>query len=364
VGLNLHWNLIPRLKNFGRIPLLAFLCFHSVKSNADMNLNSSEPACDGSDANVLLCDDFEDGDWYGKNCDAANASGGLLQTDGWCGTIYFPITPLGAAECGAKGVAGTNCAATSGYLDGHSGNGNMADHGFVGGQKVQEFYARWYYKASPGFAWSGQKVVTINEQVGSGGIFWGGFGFNCGSSGPSTNSPRISMGEQGSDCPTQNVGNDIQVQSGRWYAFQIHVKLNTPGRSDGISEFYIDDCGTNGLACTGTPTVRHRRTGVNWGKTAPGSTGTYTDGGVGALWFENWSNGGYYYDPATSTTYCNGGTPNNCGSKGQEWYDQIKVAKIGPIGFTGSGAPVPIGDSTAPVVTITSPANGAAVKIN
>ncbi len=42
----------------------------TVASAAGMYFNSSEAGC-GTDANVVLCDDFEDGDWYGKDCDQA-----------------------------------------------------------------------------------------------------------------------------------------------------------------------------------------------------------------------------------------------------------------------------------------------------
>ena len=94
----------------------------STTAVADMNFNSSEPGCDGSDPNVLMCDDFESGAWYSLNCDIANTTGGLLQTHGWCGTIYAdPITPAGAAVCGSKGAVGTNCAAHGGQHTGGAG---------------------------------------------------------------------------------------------------------------------------------------------------------------------------------------------------------------------------------------------------
>src|SRR3989344_5770733 len=73
-------------------------------------LNSAEPGCDGTDSNVLLCDDFEDGDWYvtdGDNMVAAN--------DGWFGTIYAnPITPAGAIFFGIGVNPFGGCAANGG----------------------------------------------------------------------------------------------------------------------------------------------------------------------------------------------------------------------------------------------------------
>ena len=87
------------------IGLLATLMLLVTSSTAvaDMYFNSAERGCDGSDPSVLMCDDFESGAWYSVNCDVANASGGLLQTHGWCGSIYSnPIPPLGAATCGSR----------------------------------------------------------------------------------------------------------------------------------------------------------------------------------------------------------------------------------------------------------------------
>src|SRR5438309_2475302 len=99
------------------ISLILILAWTS-RAHANPYFNSSEPGCNGSDPNVLMCEDFEHdangntpGTWYTKDCDQANASGGLLQTKGWCGTIFAnPITPPGAATCGGAGAMGTNCA--------------------------------------------------------------------------------------------------------------------------------------------------------------------------------------------------------------------------------------------------------------
>ena len=119
---------------------------------AAMYFNSSEPGCDGSDPNVLWCDDFEDGSWYEKNCDVANGSGGLLQTDGWCGNIYAdPITPMNAAICGSMGVGGTNCAADGGLHTGAQGQVNAGDHNFAPNQNsYNEVYLRYYIHPSIG----------------------------------------------------------------------------------------------------------------------------------------------------------------------------------------------------------------------
>jgi hypothetical protein len=274
-----------------------------------MYYNSSEPGCDGSDPNVLLCDDFEDGTWYEKNCDQANASGGLLQTDGWCGTIYGdPISPAGAATCGSAGAAGTNCAANGGLHDGSTGGVNMADHNLgPNGNGYNEIWLRYYIKALPGYVYGAQKMITINAtSAGSGGISIGGSGSPFGDGAYDT-CPVY-------DCNTtgeiyyyrQNQSQVLKLSQilGHWAYVEMHIKLNTPGQKDGIWELWINDCGTTGV-CTGTPTLRSHYTTVEW-------QGPTDNKQIRSLWFENWA---------------------NPGSVGTELYDQIKVSKGGQIGF-------------------------------
>src|SRR5690349_23300861 len=89
---------------------------------ADGYFNSSEPGCNGSDPNVLFCDDFEHkangstpGEWYSLNGDQANAAGGILtKSKGWNGTIFASINPPGAVDCSPGITPFGACAATSG----------------------------------------------------------------------------------------------------------------------------------------------------------------------------------------------------------------------------------------------------------
>jgi hypothetical protein len=287
--------------------------------------NSSEPGCDGSDPNVLVCDDFETGGWYGKDCDQARASGGILsQTKGWCGTIYAnPTTPAGAVDCNNAGANGSRCAATSGQLTGRTGGRNMADHSFPGNEEVQDIYVRYYRKNSAGFIYSGQKVMTFNRCcAGSGGIFWAGLGFNIGQGSVSAGAPNIGITNNlgGDSIFSQNRGGG-SMKSGNWYYFEVHLKLNTPGSSNGVFELWFNDCGPAGTSCGSAPILRARYANINWGKTA-------SNGGIGSIWLENWANNG-----------------EGRGSQGQEWYDDVKIAKVGPIGLRTStggtgGAPV------------------------
>jgi hypothetical protein len=279
--------------------------------------NSAEAGC-GTDPNVLLCDDFEDGDWYSMHCDLAGNAGRTdpaARADGWCGSIYaLPITPSGAADCtGVIGAIG-RCAATSGSLGGGAAGGrNMAEHALANDQEVQEVYIRWYYRPSVGFSWSSQKVLRINRCCNTGGIYWAGFGYNIGRGSASTSPPSIGVTNNRLDIdpapPNTSIWNlnvsDYRPTGGRWSYYELHFKLNTPGQANGVLEFWANDCGPNAAGCAGTPTLRARHTNVDWGKTS-------SNGGIGSLWWENWAN------------------PTAVGT---EWYDQIKVSKA-PIGFS------------------------------
>ncbi|HEX2492427.1 MAG TPA: hypothetical protein VHK24_01540 [Steroidobacter sp.] len=59
----------------------------------------------------------------------------------------------------------------------------------------------------------------------------------------------------------------------RWNCIEVHMKLNTPGASDGVSEFWVDSH------------LEARRADLNW-------RGTYTAYGINAIMLENYKNGG------------------------------------------------------------------------
>ena len=37
-----------------------------------------------------------------------------------------------------------------------------------------------------------------------------------------------------------NQGAPVRFQTGRWYEIGVHLRLNTPGRADGVAEVFID----------------------------------------------------------------------------------------------------------------------------
>jgi len=60
---------------------------------------------------------------------------------------------------------------------------------------------------------------------------------------------------------------------GEWYCVEARVRLNTPGRSDGVTELWIDD------------ELEARRTGLNW-------VGSFQEYGLNAAFLENYWDGG------------------------------------------------------------------------
>jgi hypothetical protein len=310
---------------------------------ADPFFNSSEPGCDGSDPNVLWCDDFEDGDW--AQTDSMGARGNAFVTsnpetyasnDGWVMDVYYPTggqpnqnnpgkgypstnpaTGPNYALCGGQGVAGTNCAAKSGPRVLPSNSSMMGMHSLKGRTNYNEVYLRWYVKPSSDFQWGHEKTFTFNPCCLQFGIILGDlyslFGHGI---------PTFLVYTEGQKIRTQNMNTPLNAADavnmhadderggklsywwspGNWHAMQLHFKSDTNG-SNGVLEMWADNCGPNGLECTGVPTKRMSYTDVNWqGK------------GLGTLWLENWSN------PL---------------SHGDTSYDQFKASTVGPIPFSG-----------------------------
>ena len=302
----------------GLVLLVAFGGILGVTSSfAAPYFNSSEPGCDGSDPNVLWCDDFERGSWFVTTANVDDP-----QNAGWNGTPFGGPDPQGKnfGRCGGQGAAGTNCAAGSGPHSGQGQAAGMADHDFNNKVSVDEVYMRYYRKALPGYTWGLQKMWSVNPCcAGIGGIkfgnnfVWGG----------STVEMLVTVYAENAN-RTQNVSS-ISFQPGRWYYIEEHIKLNTPGSRNGVLEIWIDDCGTNGLGCTGSGTLRARHTDVLWR-----AAGDNTQ--IGSIWLENWAN------PA---------------SVGEEYYDQVKISRVrvGPMGAAASsGNTIPPAAPTSPAI--------------
>jgi hypothetical protein len=182
----------------------------------------------------------------------------------------------------------------------------MGDHNFSGQQSVDEFYFRYYLKDLPGAQIGQEKMLSVNLCCAGG----GGIKFANHFTWAGGRTIQVTVVAEGANRGL-NVSDIGVLTTGTWWFIEYHLKLNTPGVANGVWEVWINNCGTSGTSCTGTPTLRARHTNVLWRIVGDNSQ-------VGSLWLENWANPG-----GTGTTY----------------YDQIKVSKVGPIGFMGVTLP-------------------------
>jgi hypothetical protein len=239
--------------------LLVPLHFFAVNpASAHMFLNSAEPQCNGSDPTVLMCDDYEDGTWFVTNADNGGPSD--PQNDGWRGTIWA-TDPLNQnfARCGNKGAVGTNCTATTANRS-LSGKGGQAWHR-LGPQTATNYmniYHREYLQFLPGYKFGHEKWTFYENGSTQFGLTQTPFSadmFDWAQQNGSGCNPRCA----------QNQGNALHMIPGHWYYMETHLDLN-----NGLVEFWQDDCGTNGLGCTGPGTLRLRHTGLSWSNASTG----------------------------------------------------------------------------------------------
>jgi hypothetical protein len=231
-----------------------------------------EPRCPGGaspDPNVIVCYDFETGTAYptwspGAWCCDTNGDGILTTAE-----MDFVI-------CGSKGFQ-SNCAAwTNGYK-----YGNQFAQTTILSLGFSEIYARWYAYVSNPFNWdpTGDKNFMLRDPAG--GSFdpyvltnlWGTgkphviIYNNSGT--PCVNQSTPSPNGEYTACVnrTQNMGNDLVLQPGRWYLFEWYVKLNTPGAANGVTKLWVDDASgpiaTQTLRASYTDVV-FRTTGDGW----------------------------------------------------------------------------------------------------
>src|SRR5262245_56742394 len=98
-----------RLTGIASSIALALIAATAAGASAGPYYNSAESGCNGSDPNVLLCEDFESGVWYATDGDT-NGGPTNPANKGWGGTIYAnPITPANAIRCGAGVTPFGNC---------------------------------------------------------------------------------------------------------------------------------------------------------------------------------------------------------------------------------------------------------------
>ena len=242
--------------------------------------------CGGAPPSWILCDGFESGDMsYWSN--DLNTDGGRLTTT--------TTAPHGGAN-----------AAQESYAAGTPGDGWGAkffgDHPLLQtpGAAVNDFYLRWWSKFSPGFAFPSTSakswIVAAFES------------WSANYPGPNTWSPFYIIVETRPDGTStltihrkvpvdewqslpQNIGTPVAPATGAWHEMQVHLKLNTPGASDGVAEMWID--GTQKASYT---SVNFRGTYSRFGwnhlvlspyasPSSPSSQTQYWDGVVGSTAF-------------------------------------------------------------------------------
>jgi len=307
--------------------------------------NSSETECqylngETVDAGVLRCDDFEDGT-AAPDSGAYAATSGADLNDGIARNDYHPTTcapgdpadcddPTGYANgfgrCGGAGAAGSDCAWTMGDLASGSGAGAMGDVDFAADAHFTELYIRWYNKWSSDYLWytdSGcnEKELTINEgQRRVGGLwFMSCFVQSTGGSGAASAMQCLIPGE---DTNRSSNVDSTTTSQGTWYAYEVRIKLNSSiDTADGILQIWRDDCGADGLGCTGAQTLTMNHTDITYIDSTFGPAQSGDE--IGSVWFENWSNS------ASDAPPCGG-------TEGEEWKDQIIISE-NPIGWSTYG---------------------------
>jgi hypothetical protein len=273
------------------------------------------PADRPSSANLLLCDDFEDGTFQ-KRWDIGGHQG------------IWPISEFVLCTGGNFGFK-DRCAAWSNRL--------VFDRewGFYGYDARRyfavepEFYVRWYQYISNPYTWGTleDKSVMLHDPANKL-VAYVGTNRNHlpvePNSGPGmpfvANYQDIDYRETANKYTRvnrfQNQNRNFTLTPGNWYLFEWYVKLNTPGRSDGITRLWIDDA-SHPIT---EQTLRMEYSDMRWLRTQ--------DAGKG-------------FGELRLTVYdqrCNG-EPNTCPPRGpvvlhqsQKW-DRIIVSRsrIGPI---------------------------------
>jgi hypothetical protein len=221
-----------------------------------------EPFCPGGtepSANVIFCEDFEDrssrNQWnVGSNRNLWPISDFVLCTD----------RSFGFDDA---------CAAWSNRLVFDSAWGFYGYDARRSFPPQAEFYIRWYQYISDPYTWGTLENKSVllmdrDEKL----IAYVGTNRNHlpteRNSGPGmpfvANYQDVDWRETAGEYTRvnrfQNQGENLTLQPGKWYLFEWHVKLNTPGVSDGITRLWIDEAG--GLARE--QTLRMQHTDMRW----------------------------------------------------------------------------------------------------
>ena len=280
------------------------------------------PPCAGNppDPNVLLCDDFEDGDFQ-RQWDIGGHQG------------MWPISEFVLCTNGAFGFH-DRCAAWSNSL---SFDREWGFYGYDARRPFPpqpEFYVRWYQYISDPFVWGTleDKSVMLHNAANTLTAYVGTSRNHLPvvkDSGPGmpfvANYQDVDTPETGGQYTKvnrfQNQGRNLTLLPGKWYLFEWYIKLNMPGVSDGITKLWIDDASQPII----TQTLRMQHDDMRWLRSR---------------------DAGDSFGVLRLTVYdqrCDG-VPNTCPPKGPWILDQFQrwdriVVSTGPVG------PVPTSSS-------------------
>ena len=285
--------------------VLGFLWYHPVIAHApiDGNPNSDPhklngvPTAPGIDyveiiedqlgGKDIFVDNFEDGKSLGsKYADYNSGNGNFVVTNsmGFGGSAHSVMATWTAGQVDAGSFA---------YMFGRNPVASLSNSGV----DFREIYWRLYIKTSAGWQGNPRKLtratILANKSWAQAmiGHIWGD---------PSdlmlTLDPASGIDASGNLVTTKyNDFNNLKwlgkrtgttpvydlAHSGTWQCVEIHIKLNSPGKSDGIFEFWVN----NHLEAS--------RKDLNW-------VGSWTDYGINTVMFGNYWNGGA---PRSQTRY-------------------------------------------------------------
>jgi hypothetical protein len=280
-----HSTIVTGLANGGAYSYYVRCSDSAGNSNTDdypitfsVSTTATVSSCATPPPGTIFCDDFEDTTTLAtKYTDYNDASGRFVPTSGEAHS--------GTHAMSARYDPGVE---DSGYLWYNFGR-NPAGSKTQASTDFTDIYWRVWMKVARGFQGNPQKfsrarVLARSDYTDAAtGHVWNGSALNL------LLDPATGVGTDGTTLLTSGyndfahynwlgaVDGATQVYDSshqdRWQCVEVHMKLNTPGQSDGVFEYWVDG------------SLDAQRTGLNW-------RGSYTGYGINHFALENWWNGG------------------------------------------------------------------------
>jgi hypothetical protein len=220
--------------------VLAVVCGGCAAPGAAAGAESFCPEGGQPNPDVVLCDDFEDGH-FERRWDIGGHQGTWRTSE----FVLCTDDRFGFND---------RCAAWSNRLVFDRQWGFYGYDGRRAFPPQSEFYVRWYQYISKPYVWGTleDKSVMLHDAANTITAYVATSRTQLPSvpdSGPGrpfvANYQDVDLPETGGQFTKvnrfQNQGRSLTLEPGKWYLFEWHVKLNTPGVGDGVSELWIDD---------------------------------------------------------------------------------------------------------------------------